>query len=633
VSIRLKLTIWFVVVVLVANGLLSLTIILSLERMYLQEVQNRVRLDLISVRSLYDHQAGDIAALLRAVSVRRSFTSPLAVEVQDGLGKVLEEIRREGALDMLTLVDAGGRVVHRAHNPGEAGDLLTAIPIVASAVAEGAAARGTFIVPAAVLERDGEALARRARFEIDGRGAPRGGMAVGAAVPFVSAGEVLGVLFGAKLLNRRNDFVDTLQTVEYRPHVFAGKDVVTATIFQGDVRIATSARGASGERSVGTRLGERARRTVLGGGQTWGDRAYIADDWYFAAYEPIHDPSGEIIGALGVALLEAPFTEPQKGYRTFFLVTTTAASLATLALLFLLTRALLNPIAYVVRMCRRVAAGDLNARVEIRPSGEMGILCSTIDRMADAIAAREQKLRKTTQRQISRSEKLASIGRLAAGIAHEINNPLTGILMFAHILQEREGRDDQDQRDIRVIVDETTRVSGIVRSLLDFARESAPSKTLLDLNDVVQEVIQLARVEVAAHEIVIMQELAARLPPILGDRDQLKQVFLNLMLNAIEAMPTGGTLSFRSATRNGEVVVQVTDNGCGIPADHMDRIIDPFFTTKPVGKGTGLGLSVSYGILQQHGGSLEVESEENVGTTVLVVIPVHRKDEKEASSA
>jgi len=267
----------------------------------------------------------------------------------------------------------------------------------------------------------------------------------------------------------------------------------------------------------------------------------------------------------------------------------------------------------------------------------MGILCSTIDHMADAIVAREEKLRKTTERQISRSEKLASIGRLAAGIAHEINNPLTGVLMFAHILLEREGRDDQDQKDLKVIVDETTRVSGVVRSLLNFARESAPSKTILSLNDVIREILLLARAEVDAHEIVIVEELDDRLPAIFGDRDQLKQVFLNLMLNSIEAMPTGGTLSFTSAPRNGDVVVRIVDNGCGIKEEHLDRIIDPFFTTKPVGQGTGLGLSVSYGIIQQHGGSLEIESEENVGTTVQVVLPGRQRDaaadETEADSA
>jgi len=629
VSIRLKLTIWFVVVILLANGLGSLTTILSLETTYLQEVQTRVRLDLASVRTLYDHQASDIASVLRAVAVRRSIATPLTEEVRGELGRVLHTILREGELDILTLVDADGRVVYRAHNPGVAGDLLTSIPILTTAAGKGIPARGTFIVPAEILERDGEALAGRARIAAGEQGPISDGMVVGAAVPFVSlsgAGEILGVLFGAKLLNRHYDFVDTLRAVEYQPRTFAGKDVATATVFQGDMRIATSARGSHGERPVGTRLAESVRDQVLVRGQAWDDRAYVVDDWYFAAYEPIRDPRGKVIGALGVALLEAPFTAPQKGYRTFFLVTTTLTSLASLVLLFLLTRMLLKPIGQVARMCRRVTAGDLSARVGIRPSGEMGILCSTIDHMADAIVAREQKLRQATQRQISRSEKLASIGRLAAGIAHEINNPLTGVLMFAHILQEREGRDEQDRKDLNVIIKETTRVSGIVRSLLDFAHESAPSKSLLNLNDVIREIIQLTHVEVEGHEIVIVEELDDQLSPILGDRDQLKQVFLNLMLNAIEAMPTGGTLAVSSASRNGEVVVQVVDTGCGIPEQHLDRIFDPFFTTKPVGQGTGLGLSVSYGIIQQHGGSLEVKSEETKGTTVQVVLPRDQGD-------
>jgi len=618
-SIRLKLTISFVIVVLVANGILSLTILRSLETAYLEEVQTRVRLDLQAARTLYEHQTRGITAVLRAVAVRRPIANRLSDEVRDDLGRVLDTILKEGDLDILTLADADARVVYRAHNPGCAGDSLVGLPLVARAIRERAPVQGTFLLPPDILARDGAALVERAAF-----GDERTGMAVGAAVPFVSvegAGRTLGVLFGAKLLDRRYDFVDALQAPRYPPRGEPGRGAEAATIFRGDLRVATSARDADGERLVGTRLDAAARDRVLDHGRTWGDRAKVVGDWYFAAYEPIRDPGGAIIGALGVALLEAPFTEPQRAHRRFFLLTTAAASATMLLLLFLLTRTLLRPIAHVARVCERITAGEFGARVGIRPSGEMGILCRTVDHMADAIVAREDALRRATERQIGRSEQLASIGRLAAGVAHEINNPLTGVLMFAHLLQEREGRDEQDRADLQVIVDETTRVSAIVRSLLDFARESAPSKTLLQINEVLRETIPLAAAQVDGTATEIEERLAEDLPPVPGDRNQLKQVFLNLMLNAIEAMPEGGTLTLATSSRDGSVVVGFSDTGCGIPAQHRERIFDPFFTTKPVGKGTGLGLSVSYGIVHQHGGSLEIESEVGRGTTVRVVLP------------
>jgi two-component system NtrC family sensor kinase len=246
--------------------------------------------------------------------------------------------------------------------------------------------------------------------------------------------------------------------------------------------------------------------------------------------------------------------------------------------------------------------------------------------MAEAIAEREEQLKEATQRQISRSEKLASIGRLAAGIAHEINNPLTGVLMFAHLLQEKEGRDREDTEDLDVIVSETERVRDIVRSLLDFARQSPPSRELLDINSVVRDTLKLVHKQAERGDVAIDERLVDGLPPVLGDRNQLEQVVLNLSLNAIEAMPDGGRLSVSTRARNGSVVVLVRDTGCGIKAENLDRVFDPFFTTKPAGEGTGLGLSVSYGTVRQHGGELTVESREGEGTTMTVVLPVHRDD-------
>jgi two-component system NtrC family sensor kinase len=331
--------------------------------------------------------------------------------------------------------------------------------------------------------------------------------------------------------------------------------------------------------------------------------------------------------ALYVGLFISPAGQTAEASLVVFLIVVTATSLATLALLLLVTHMLLRPIERVHEMCRRVIDGDLSARVGIRPPGEMGVLCAAIDQMAEAVAQREAKLQRTAQHQIGQTEKLASIGRLASGIAHEINNPLQGVLTFASLLQQKEGRDEEEKEDLAIIVRETTRVRDIVRGLLDFARQSAPTKEPLAINEVVKETIQLVRSQKESGTIVIVDNLDESLPAILGDKNQLEQVFLNLSFNAVEAMQEGGTLSITTSARDEEVVVSVSDTGCGIEEEHLDKIFEPFFTTKPAGKGTGLGLSVSYGTVQQHGGRLEVESEVGRGTTFTVVLPVDRGEQ------
>jgi len=232
----------------------------------------------------------------------------------------------------------------------------------------------------------------------------------------------------------------------------------------------------------------------------------------------------------------------------------------------------------------------------------------------------ERALRKRERLHLE-SEKLAAVGRLAAGVAHEINNPLTTVLTFSHLIRENEGLGDQDRQDLDLVIRETTRASEIVRGLLDFARERPAVKEALDVNDVVRRTTALLGGQKAFQGIRVQEHLQEDLPAVDGDLNRLQQVLLNLSLNACEAMPQGGTLTISTSARPGSVLLTVADTGCGIRAEHLDRIFEPFFSTKPVGKGTGLGLSVSYGIVQRHGGTLEVESEVGHGTTFTITLP------------
>ena len=328
-----------------------------------------------------------------------------------------------------------------------------------------------------------------------------------------------------------------------------------------------------------------------------------------------------VVADMLVALLNVLYHKQIWLGEVVFLVTALVATVACFLPVLFFQRDVLKPIDRITATARRVIGGDLTARVGPGPAGEMGQLCEIIDRMCDAVASREEQLKQTTRQNIGRTEKMVSIGRLAAGVAHEINNPLTTVLTFACLLREKPDRDQQEKDDLDLIIHETTRAAEIVRGLLDFARERATVKEPLDINDVVQRTVRLIRNQKVFDHIVIEEQLAGSLPPINGNVNQLQQVLLNLSLNACEAMPKGGTLSIASSARDGRVAVTLTDTGAGIKAELLDRIFEPFFTTKAVGKGTGLGLSVSDGIIQQHGGTLEVESREGHGSTFAIELP------------
>jgi two-component system NtrC family sensor kinase len=228
------------------------------------------------------------------------------------------------------------------------------------------------------------------------------------------------------------------------------------------------------------------------------------------------------------------------------------------------------------------------------------------------------------QSQLVHTEKIASLGRMAAGVAHEINNPLAGILIYAELLQRDLGEEAAYRENLDVIINQTMRCQQIVNRLLDFSRLTLGQKKLFDVNDVIQRVVELISHQAFFHNIKVIRQLNPELPQIIGDPGQLQQVFSNLLLNAADAMTGSGeiTITTGPAPFGDGVVLTFADTGSGIPPDIIDKIFEPFFTTKPPGKGTGLGLSIVYGVIQRHGGSIEAESRPGGGTTFTVRLPL-----------
>ena len=243
----------------------------------------------------------------------------------------------------------------------------------------------------------------------------------------------------------------------------------------------------------------------------------------------------------------------------------------------------------------------------------------------ESLRSRMEELRQT-QDTLVQSAKLAAIGELAASIAHEINNPLTVILGNTGLLLREAAPDSIEHRRLSDVVTEANRAGKIVRDLLDFARRREPNREPVALHELLERALELLHAKLGGAGVEVERVFDPSLAAILADRDQLTQVFLNLITNAVDAMEGGGTLVLATAAQRGDddrplVTVSVSDSGPGIPPEHLARIFEPFYTTKPEGRGTGLGLSVSLGIVRKHGGAIDVESKPGRGTTVRVQLP------------
>ena len=235
--------------------------------------------------------------------------------------------------------------------------------------------------------------------------------------------------------------------------------------------------------------------------------------------------------------------------------------------------------------------------------------------------ARQLEKLKTTQTQLMRSAKLAAVGELAANIAHEINNPLQSILNYNFILSQGVNDNNPRKADLEALENEALRAQGIVRSLLDFARRDEPKKEEVEVNSLLQSVVPLAKLKTEASGIRLVEDYAQDMLKVDGDAEQLKQVFLNLATNAIDAMSDGGKLTILTKNQGEQVRILFSDTGKGIPAKYLPKIFDPFFTTKPKAKGTGLGLTVSLSIVEDHNGTISVDSEQGKGSTFTVTLP------------
>jgi signal transduction histidine kinase len=347
------------------------------------------------------------------------------------------------------------------------------------------------------------------------------------------------------------------------------------------------------------------------------------------------------VAILSFLLLQIPivwwsFSDGQtiEAWRRYLVFSVVTALVPNLILVALIIRTISRPVRRLTEAAVEVAGGAYGTEVALESNDEMGLLAASFNEMSRKMAEDIERLRELNE-QLIRTEKLAAAGTLAAGVAHEVNNPLASISSLIQILQVRHNADTETGEMLRLISAQIARITQVLRDMMDFARTRAPEREPLDINRIVEASLRLASFDKGFQRLRLNTTTDAGAPVINADQNQLQQVFLNLLLNARDAMPEGGEINV--ATRYDaladEIIVEIRDTGTGIAPEHRKHIFDPFFTTKPAGTGTGLGLAVCYGIITAHDGRIEIAPNDERGTCVRIKLPVSLEAEGSNSMA
>jgi signal transduction histidine kinase/CheY-like chemotaxis protein len=366
------------------------------------------------------------------------------------------------------------------------------------------------------------------------------------------------------------------------------------------------------------RLSGRPREILVG------DEHYFYSGGQFASLSGDHN-----LGYLLFSSYEQPLHALHQTQQTLLLLSVLGIVLGAVMVWFLLRR-VTAPLRALRDSAEAVGQGDFSRRVQVNSSDECGELATVFNRMTQNLKTSREQLEqtverlKTTQAQLVQSEKLSGIGEFVAGVAHELNNPLTTVMGFSELLKQADTKPEHE-RFLDMIHKSAVRCQKIVQNLLSFARRHPPERKLSSLNDLVNGAVEFLQYQLRTSNIEVITQLAPDLPKALVDPHQIQQVFLNIINNgrqAIEAHQPSGTIRISTELCGNEVRIYFKDNGPGISEANLSKVFDPFFTTKEAGKGTGLGLSLCYGIIKEHGGSISVHSPPGQGATFVIVLPL-----------
>jgi len=609
-----------------------------------RQAQQKVINDLNLANKIYHDEIIHISDVVKLVGMMPEMSKLSDARVSKEQNRELENILLGERLSFLNLIDANGVVRYRTANPQQHGDSLADDPLVSQALT-GVLAQGTQIYSAERLLLEDPSLSKLAVMpirptphaqKIPGQAEGRGLVLVAVAPVVTAEGTVTGALQAGFLLNSDSQLVDTITRI-----VFDREGGGTATVFLGNVRVATNVRDAGGNRAIGTLMSDEVSSVVLAQGKRWRDRAFVLNDWFISAYEPIISPSGDVIGALYVGMPEKPLQDLRKNLNLIFAGVLLLVALIGILLSTWIGSRMARPVRALAEAARRMAAGERIEPITVSSDDEIGLLAREFNIMTREVITLNQTLeekvaRRTlqleeknqellgAQKDLARAERLAGLGILAAGVAHEINNPLAVIRGNAELLQSTIPVESEEREEVDAIVEEATRIGRIVNNLREFSRSGMQRVSLFSVCILLDGILDQIGHQISLDRYRVIRNYWGHDTIIEGDEDQIRQVFTNLIINGFQAMPEGGELQIDMLPGTDDTVqVMVRDWGCGIQESDIGKLFTPFFTTKP--SGTGLGLAISYGIIKDHKGEIKINSQPGVGSTFIVILPLRQQ--------
>jgi two-component system, NtrC family, sensor kinase len=649
VSLRNKIIISFLLIVISGTSISTFLGSKIITNAMLNEALKQIHHGLVTAEMVYEDRQREVLKSVSDAAQSEVLAAALAHETRKPSPQVLARLRDDNQLHFLAYV-ANDRSITRAANTSadQNKPVPHAISLYLSNALSGRALAGTELFTREALAAEDPALSDKARIAVSSGAHEKieDGLVLIAASPATTAAGPAGVLYGGILLNRNSELVNQIDGFVFGEKKSIENGAGTVSIFMNDVMIATNIRGRSGLFELGTRISTEAQRSIVSKDKSYFGSDYFSGSRYLTAYQPIHNYSGRQVGILRVGIPEDPFLEVRSSMMYTFLFVAGIGVLVVLAITFFITRSMIYPLEEMVKASNRIAAGDLDHSVSITSNDEIGILADSFNKMLASIKTMkveleewgrtlEEKVNKRTEElvavqiQMAQSEKLASIGRLAAGVAHEINNPLGGILTFSMLALEDCDNDHPMKQSLEVIVKQTLRCRETVKGLLDFARQSSTTPSLTEVNSIVDKTLMFLENQTMFQNVRTIRKFSPGLPNVLIDSGQLQQVVINIVINAVDAMEESGVLIIETSAvmESHEILIRISDTGKGIPDDALPFIFEPFFTTKKVGKGTGLGLAIVHGIVTRAGGKIEVTSSPH-GAAFTIRLPIAQEDIK-----
>lgn len=642
-----RLFLSFLLVVLLLGGISVVAGYGLITQAILDEAQFRTKLNLRSAEAQLRDRLGQVRIKVESVARANSFAEAAGGQASQDDRRRLERQRVYYGLDVLSVTDATGRVTLRGQAPYSGGGDREHDPVVSEALG-GRPGQGYVVLEAEQLRLESSELAGVNRSYVPLVDTPHAkprpdeaiadGMMLWAAAPLVDGeGKVIGAVYGGVLLNRNEELVDSIRDVLFTTREYESKPLGTVTIFLQDVRVATNVLDAHGSRAIGTRVSGVVYDRVLESGKAWEDRAFVVDEWYISAYEPIRNPDGRVIGILYTGVLEQKYLDQRNRILWSYGIPLAAGIALAVVLSLVLARTIAKPVNELEVASERLAEGDLDYRPKhYRSVWELEGLSESFRKMADRLSDRDMKLREQNVELEEANVRLTQLNEqymdMLGFVSHELKSPLNSMIFGAtSVRDELVGPLNAEQKKIMAtVLRNADYLEEMIANYLDLSRieqgqmevHKRPARLAAD---VVGPILEQMQKQVEAARMAVRLDIAADLE-VEVDRGMMRIVVDNLVSNAVKYGREGGQIEVKATQTGAETRLIVQNEGEGITPEGMSRLFGKFVrldrpSSSRHRKGTGLGLFVSRDIVQRHGGRIWAESEPGEWVRFIVALP------------